>query len=376
MSIKPKDWINGLPEYVAGRTIDEIKQKYNLKEVYKLASNENILGPCQEVIDWLNCAGNGVNYYPDAEATEIRNKISGYYGVNADNVIMGNGTDQIIEMICDCFIGQGDNIVIADPNFLIYEKAALKCGGSVKKVPLTQGSFRQNIDEMIGAIDKFTKIIFFASPHNPSGTIVTGEEFKKLIKSVKEINRSGSGEVIIVMDEAYYEYVDPKCRIETIDYIRENSNLISLRTFSKIFGLAGLRIGYGIASKEMITMLNKIRLPFNTSIVSQGAAAKALENIWYVEEVRNGIQSQKAEFYKLFDDLGLEYIKSFANFILVKLGDDAGEVVGGLLKEGFIIRPGINLGIPGYARITISTPEVNGKFLNVFEKIYSKKVKK
>jgi histidinol-phosphate aminotransferase len=370
MSVKPKEWINCLPEYVAGRTIEEIRKKYGLEKVYKLASNENILGPCPEVKKLLKDAVDGINYYPDAEAAQIRESIAARYGIESGNVIMGNGTDQIIEMICDCFISPGVNVVTADPNFLIYEKAALKCGGRVKKVPLIEGSFRQDIDAIIGAVDKATKIIFFASPHNPTGTIITGEEFKKLVKAVKETGRSGQGEILIVMDEAYIEYVEEKDRIDTIGYIKENANLMTLRTFSKIFGLAGLRIGYGIASKEIISLLNKIRLPFNISLVAQRAAVAAIENYGYAKEVRDRISAEKLKFYSVFKELGLEYIKSYANFVLVKLGNRSDEVIEKLLMKGFIIRPGINLGIPGYGRITISAEEINEKFLSTLKEIY------
>ncbi|GEM_PF-156460 len=425
--IKPKTWIKSLPEYVAGRTIEEIKQKYNLKEVYKLASNENILGPCPQVIKYLKENLSDINYYPDADALKVRSKIAEHYGVDLDNVIMGNGTDQIIEMICDCFIGVGDNIVIADPNFLIYEKAALKCGGSVKKIPLLKNSFKQDIFGIAEAIDNNTKIIFLASPHNPTGTIITKDEFEKLLTAVKEKKSSSfkkNGGILIVMDEAYYEYVEDEFRINTIQYIKNNENnsenninnkannneiknnqinnindnksdfkkdlnkendccknsynydidLIVLRTFSKIFGLAGLRIGYGIADKKIINILNKIRLPFNISIIAHKAAVKAIENYWYVDLIRDEIIKQKEIFYKTFDFLGLSYIKSYANFILVNLGSKCDKIIEKLLQHGFIIRPGKNLGIPGYARITISTPEVNEKFLNIFKKILKEKI--
>lgn len=370
MSIKPKEWINDLPEYIAGRTIEEIKEKYGLKDVYKLASNENILGPCPQVRDYLKTAVTDINYYPDAEACITRAAVAKHYGVDKDNVIMGNGTDQIIEMLCDCFIDLGDNIVTSDPNFVIYEKATLKCGGQVKKIPLLKDSFKQDIERTINTVDKRTRVIFLTSPHNPSGTIITADEFDRLVSAVKKINISAPSDVIIVMDEAYCEYAEKKDIPDTISYIIENSNIITLRTFSKIFGLAGLRIGYGIASREMISALNKIRLPFNTSLVSQRAAARAMENYWYAESVRNTISDEKEKFYREFKNMGVEFIKSYANFILVRLGNNCAEIIEKLLQKGFIIRPGINLGIPDYARITMSTPEINKKFLKNFKSIY------
>jgi len=168
----------------------------------------------------------------------------------------------------------------------------------------------------------------------------------------------------------HYEYLDDKDSIGTIGLIKNHVNLVSLRTFSKIYGLAGLRIGYGIAEKEIISALNKIRLPFNTSIFAQKAAVKAIENDWYVNEIRQGILKEKKKFYSVFYDMGIDYVQSYANFILIKIGEKSREIVEKLLENGFIVRPGENLGVPGYIRVTISTPEINEKFLKKFTEIY------
>jgi histidinol-phosphate aminotransferase len=361
MKIKFKSWIQNLPEYIAGRTIEEIKKTYNLPVVYKLASNENIFGPCDQVIEFLKNNIDDINYYPDSECREIKQAIALKFGVTQQNVIIGNGTDQIIEMICDCFISQGDNIVIADPNFLIYEKATLKCGGTAIKVPLMD--FRQDIAGIVNAVDGKTKIVFIANPHNPSGTNIAEKEFKYLIEGV-------SRDILIVADEAYYEYLSPPDRIDTVGYLVENDNIISLRTFSKAYGLAGLRIGYGIANREIISGLEKIRLPFNVSSVAQKAAVKALDNDWYVEKIRDIILSEKEKFYSIFEKEGISYIKSYSNFILIKTDSFGAEIVEELLKSGFIVRPGENMGVKGFIRVTIATPDINDKFLDSFIKIY------
>jgi len=363
MSIKPKKGVYDLPDYVAGRTQEEIKQKYNLTEVYKLASNENILGPCKQVMEYLKDNPDDVNYYPDSDALETRNRIAQKYGVHRDNIILGNGTDQIIEMICDCFIENGVNIVIAEPNFPIYEKSALKCGGQVIKVPLCEPDFRQNIPEIINSMNRSTKAVFLASPYNPTGTILTEDEFLDVLKNTDK-------DVLIVMDEAYHEYLEDDRKIDTVSFIKENPNLVILRTFSKIYGLAGLRIGYGIADREIISILNKVRLPFNVNLIAQKAAVIALENDWYASRVRDEITAQKEKFYSFFDKSGIRYLRSHANFILVKTGDESNRIVEELLKSGFIVRPGLNLGIPGYIRVTISTPEINDRFLERFIEIY------
>ncbi|MBN1299049.1 MAG: histidinol-phosphate transaminase [Actinobacteria bacterium] len=373
MKLKLKPWINDLPVYVAGRTIEEIKKKYGLKEVYKMASNENILGPCDEVRQYLSENLDDINYYPDSDAYEIRYMIARKYGLLAENIIMGNGTDQIIEMISDCFIDRGDNIVTADPNFIIYEKAALKCGGGVIKVPLAKDTFRQDPKAIVSSVDKNTKIVFLANPHNPTGTTIEEKELSFMLQNIPD-------DIIVVLDEAYYEYLSEGCKIDTVSFLKNNPNLVLLRTFSKIYGLAGLRIGYGIAGTEVISALNKIRMPFNTSLIAQRAAVKAIENDWYAEEIRWGVESQKEIFYKVFEKEGVEYIKSEANFILLNAGKHSGEIIEKLLKAGFIVRPGENLGFAGYIRVTISRSEINKKFLdkfvNIFKQFYGKNSKK
>ncbi len=361
-SLKP--WINALPDYVAGRTIEEIKIKYGLATVYKLASNENLFGPAAGVKETLKESIESINYYPDSDAGEIRTALGAKFNISKDNIIMGDGTDQVIEMICDCFVDRQDNIVTGDPNFLIYEKSALISGGSAKKIPLLP-DFSQDIPSILKAADSKTKAIFIASPHNPSGTIISKKDFEYLLLNTDR-------NILIVMDEAYYEYMPPQKQLDTVSYISDNPNLIVLRTFSKIYGLAGLRVGYGIASTEIITGLNKIRLPFNVSSVAQKAACAALADEQYILKIRDIISGEKDKFYSAFKGAGIEYVESFANFILVKTGEKSGAIVEELLKNGFIVRPGANLGLPGYIRITLATPEIDDEFLRVFMEIYKK----
>ncbi len=356
-----KKWLKDLPEYVAGRTIDEIKSRYKIDKVYKLASNENLFGPCNLAKDTLAQSIDTVNYYPDSDAREIRQKIAARYGVSPDNVIMGNGTDQVIEMICDCFIDKGENIVTADPNFLIYEKSALKCGGSAIKVPLE--GFRQDIKKITESADKNTRVIFIASPHNPTGTIIYKNEFEYLLDSISE-------QVLVVMDEAYYEYLPDNERFDTTAYVLQKPNLVVLRTFSKIYGLAGLRIGYAISSTDIIAGLNRIRMPFNISSIAQKTACAAIEDSVHIFKVRDIINDERKKFYSLFKKEDVGFVQSYANFMLIRTGDYSREIVEELLKSGFIVRPGENLGIPGYIRVSFATPEIDDMFLERFIAIY------
>ena len=362
MSIKIKKWITRLPEYIPGKTIEEIKERYNLDKVYKLASNENLYGPHPGVLEEICKNLDDIKYYPDSECREIRQKLAEKYNVDRDTIIMGNGTDQIIEMICDSFIGPGEGAVITDPTFLIYEKSVVKRDGTAVKVPLKD--FRQDVEMLIESINDKTKILFLTNPHNPTGTNINRREFNYVIENINK-------DVLLVVDEAYWEYVPEHERINTIEYLSGCSSLMILRTFSKIFGLAGLRIGYGIADSSIISALNKVRIPFNVNSIAQKAAAAALDNESCINEIRENIDKERNRFYDILNKNRIGFIKSYANFILINTGKNSDEIVEELLKNGFIVRLGKNLGIPGYIRVTITLPEINEKFLSVFIKIFN-----
>lgn len=367
MGIEIKKWISDMPEYIPGRTIEEIKKEYNLKEVNKLASNENLFGPHSGVIKEICKSLNDIKYYPDGGSRGIRQKLGKKYDISIDSIIMGNGTDQIIEMICDSFIEPGENVIITDPTFLIYEKSALKCNGAVIRVPLKE--YRQDIEKIVSSINAETGIVFITNPHNPTGTNITRQEFDYMIENI-------NSNVLLVIDEAYGEYMLEDERIDTVRYISRNDNLVILRTFSKIFGLAGLRIGYGISSPLIISALNKIRLPFNVNSVAQKAAVSALDSASYADKIRDIVIEEKNKYYRVLARNKIGYIKSYANFILVDAGKKCDIIVEELLKAGFIVRPGKNLGIPGYIRVTIALPGINKKFLEAFIKIFNRIYKK
>ena len=360
--MKIKEWISKMPEYIPGRTIEEIKKEYSLEEVYKLASNENLFGPHPDVIKRI-CENLGnIKYYPDGECREIRERLAVKYDIDKGSIIVGNGTDQIIEMICDSFVEPGENVVIADPTFLIYEKSVLKRSGIVIKVPLKD--FRQDVEKMVYSVSDATKILFLTNPHNPTGTNINRSELDFVMENAGE-------NLLIVLDEAYCEYMTGKDKIDTIGYLSKYKNLVILRTFSKIYGLAGLRIGYGISGNSIISVLNKVMLPFNVNSVAQKAAVAALENESYVNEIKARIEDEKKYFYDVLVKNGIDFVRSYSNFILINSGENSDILVEELLKKGFIVRPGKNLGISGYIRVTIASPDVNKKFLTAFVKIFN-----
>jgi len=362
MGIRVKQWISDMPEYIPGRTIDEIKKEYNLEKVYKLASNENLYGPDPVVIEEIYNNLKDIRYYPDSQCRELKQKISEKCGIDINSIIIGNGTDQIIEMICDSFIEQGMNIVISDPTFLIYERSTLKCNGKVIKVPLRE--FRQDAEGLVASVNDKTRLLFLTNPHNPTGTNVDHGQFEYIIKNIRS-------DILLVVDEAYGEYMSEEDKVDTVGYLSRYKNIIILRTFSKIYGLAGLRIGYGIADRGVISTLDRVRLPFNVNFIAQKAAAKALENESYANNTRDKVRGEKDKYYRVLAENSIEFIKSHANFILIKTGTRSDEIIEKLLKRGFIVRPGKNIGLPGYIRVTIALPDVNDKFLANFIEIFS-----
>jgi len=362
MGIKVKQWISDMPEYIPGRTIDEIKKEYNLKKVYKLASNESLYGPDPVVMEEIYNNLKDISYYPDSQCRELRQKISEKYNIDINSIIIGNGTDQIIEMICDSFIEAGTNIVISDPTFQIYERSTLKCNGKVIKVPLKE--FRQDAEGLVASVNDKTRVLFLTNPHNPTGTNIDNRQFEYIVKNIRS-------DILLVVDEAYIEYMSQEDRVDTINYLSRYKNIVILRTFSKIYGLAGLRIGYGIADNGVISALNRVRLPFNVNFIAQKAAAKALENDSYANNIKDKIRGEKDKYYRVLAENGIEFIKSHANFILIKTGTRSDEIVVGLLKKGFIVRPGKNLGLPGYIRVTMALPDINDMFLANFIEIFN-----
>ena len=361
--IKIKPWIASLPEYIPGGTIEDIKEKYNLKEVYKLASNENIFGPSPEVIDYFKKGLPDINYYPDSYCRQLRKKLSLKLGVTGNSIIFGNGTDQIIEMVCDAILEKGKNIIIPQPTFLTYEKSALKNRAGVLKVPLID--FRQDIKGIVSSAGKNTAIIFLTSPHNPTGTIITREEIEYLLSNI-------SNDILIVLDEAYVEFMPEKNKINSIGYLKEHDNLFIMRTFSKIYGIAGLRIGYGIGSEEVISNITKLMQPFVVNSIAQIAAIISLSDDDNINKNIDIIISEREKFCKRLNKENIEYVQSFSNFILIKTGVRSDEFSEELLKNGFMVRNGDFLGFPGYIRVSFSLPGINEKFTELFVELYKK----
>ncbi|UED72696.1 histidinol-phosphate transaminase [Brevibacillus sp. DP1.3A] len=358
--MQPKQRILNAPVYQPGKPIDDVKREYGLTEVIKLASNENPFGSSPKAKAAIAEQLDNLALYPDGASLSLRWDLADFLGVKPGQLFFGNGSDEILLMISRAFLGEGTNAVMATQTFSQYRSNGIIEGADLIEVPLKDGV--HDLEAMAAAINEQTKVVWVCNPNNPSGTIVTTSELEAFLKKAPK-------DVLVVLDEAYYEYVvDPEYP-QTVPMLAEYPNLIILRTFSKIYGLAALRIGYGIASEELISSLEHVREPFNTGTLGQVAARAALKDQEFVKACRDRNREGMKQFTDSFDEWGLSYYPSQTNFILVDLKKDSDEVFKKLLSQGIIVRSGNALGFPGFQRITIGTTEQNDKILSVLKEI-------
>lgn len=361
--VQSKKQIVGLPVYQPGKPIEEVKREYNLTEVLKLASNENPFGASPSVKEAILSECSNLAIYPDGASFNVRKAIAQHYQLNIEQIIMGNGSDEVVQQITRAYLEPGKNSVMATPSFPMYKINVVIEGAEVREVPLVDGV--HDLEAMQAQIDENTKVVWLCNPNNPSGTYVNHKQVIRFMEAV-------SSEVLVVLDEAYYEYVYAEDYPDFIPLLDQYPNLIILRTFSKAYGLASLRVGYGLSSVDIINKLNHVREPFNTSRVAQAAAVAALHDQSFVQECKDKNIQGLEQFYKAFDELGLFYYTSQANFILVDLKIPGNQVFEGLLKQGIIIRSGEALGFPTFVRITVGTEEQNQKVIEALTSLVQK----
>lgn len=349
--------LRGVRPYVPGKPIEEVARELGIKgEIIKLASNENPLGPSPMAVKAMENFLKDAHLYPDDSSFMLADKLSKLNNVSMDEIILGNGSVEIMLMIVLGFVNPGETIVAAEKSFIMYKIVSDIIGANFKEVPLVDGKI--NLQGILNALTDDTKVVFIANPNNPTGTFNTKEEVEDFMEKVRD-------DVIVVWDEAYYEYARGRDFKETIEYVREGRNVVILRTFSKIYGLAGLRIGYGFAKKEIIDVLRRVRLPFNVNSFAQVAALNALDDKDHVEKSVK-INDEGLRFlYKEFSDLGLKYYESRGNFILVDFGMDSDKPYKYLLERGIITRPVKNYNLPTCLRISVGLPDQNKRLVEV-----------
>ncbi|MEM3018343.1 MAG: histidinol-phosphate transaminase, partial [Candidatus Bathyarchaeia archaeon] len=345
--------------YVPGKPIEELQREMGLRTVIKLASNENPFGPSPKALEALKSAIYNVHRYPDDGCFSLRKKLAERLNVKGENLIFGNGSDELIILAIRAFLDRGEEAILAEPTYLLYRIAAKAAGVKLNLVPLR--NMRYDLETMASRISGNTRIILVSNPNNPTGTYVTRHEVESFIERVPN-------DVLLFFDEAYYEFAEGDDYPNTIEYL-DRGNIITSRTFAKIYGLAGLRIGYAVADREVADVINRIREPFNVNLLGQAAALAALDDEEYARFVRRETDKGKKYLYEEFSRLGLSYVPSATNFVLVKIGPRAGEVYQRLLREGIIVRQMDAWRLNDYIRVTVGREEENRYFIERLETI-------
>lgn len=352
--MKWKNQLTGMKPYQPGKSTDEVKEMFGLDTIVKLASNENPFGFSSKVSEFLENQTINHAIYPDGYASGLRQALAKSVGVEQNQLLFGNGSDEIIMMISRALLQSGVNTVMATPTFPQYRHNAIIDGAEVREVQLANGA--HDLHEMARQIDDQTAVVWLCSPNNPTGMLINQQELEEFIQRVPK-------EVLIVLDEAYFEYITDPSYKNSINLIKDNENVIVLRTFSKAYGLAGFRVGYAIAQKELIARIDPVREPFNNTVTSQGAALVALEDSSFIASCRHQNEAGKKQFQDYANTHNLHMYPSQGNFVLLEVKADSDIVFEGLMKTGFIIRSGNALGTPGYIRVTIGTTQQNEEFL-------------
>jgi len=355
-----REGILDLKPYIPGKPLEEVKRELGLKEVIKLASNETSVGPSPLAVDAVIKEVKKINLYPEATSRALREKLAHKLTVDKEMIIVGNGADDVIDLVGMAFINEGNEVITGETTFPAYEITVKIMGGKLVLVKLKD--FRFDLVEIIQRINNKTKIIFLCNPNNPTGTIVTKEELNNFMKQVPE-------DVIVVFDEAYYDYVEDKNYPDSLSYVLEGKNVIIIRTFSKIAGIAGIRVGYAIAKPELIGYLRRVVNPFTANRLAQVAALASLDDEKHYKKVLKSNQEGKKYLYKELKKLGLFYLPTEANFIFIDLKEDVDIIYEKLLKKGVIIRPGKIYGCPNFIRVTIGTAYENEKFIQAIREI-------
>ncbi|MBE3576652.1 MAG: histidinol-phosphate transaminase [Limnochordales bacterium] len=374
--IVPRPNILQIAPYVPGKPIEEVKRELGLTDVIKLASNENPLGPSPRAQAAIRAAAGQVHIYPDGNAFRLRHALAAHLSaqvgddpagkgrsliISAEQVMVGNGSDELIKMLAETFVHPGDRVVFPTPSFSEYEFACRVADGTPVAVPLKD--FRVDVEAIAAAARvPRTPLVFIANPNNPTGTLISRPELEWLIDQLPP-------ETILVLDEAYYEFVDDPAYTPGLLWVAEGRPVVVLRTFSKIYGLAGLRVGYGVAPAELVALVQRVREPFNVNSLAQEAALAALEDTDHVARSRQLVREGREELTRELTARGMRVIPSQANFLYFDLGCDGREVFRRLLQEGVIVRTGDIFGNPTFLRVTVGLPEQNRRFLAALDRV-------
>lgn len=352
-----------LKPYVPGKPIEEVKRELGIEDIIKLASNENPFGPSLRAVEAMKTAAESVSLYPDGSCFELRRAVATHLGVEPEMLIFGSGGDEVIFHLAMAFLDPGTEIVQADPTFSEYRAAATIMDTKVVAVPVKD--WTHDLDTMLAQVNERTRWFVITNPNNPTGTIVDPDDVERVLDKLP-------AHCIMLLDEAYYEYVDDPAYSRSVEWIKEGRNVLALRTFSKIYGLAGLRIGYGIAPAHIISALERVRAPFNVNSIAQAAAVASLLDPEQVKRTRVQNARSKTYLYTELERMGLDYTQSQANFVWIDTGKDSKWVFGELMKRGVIVRTGDIFGHPNHIRVTTGTDPQNERFIATLTEVLDK----
>jgi histidinol-phosphate aminotransferase len=358
-----KESILRIQQYEPGMPAEILKGELSLKgEFSKLASNENPLGPSHLAIEAIKRSLENGNLYPDNRCIQLRERIAKHLRVPEKNLAVGNGTTELIFIIGVAFLNPGETCVMSESSFIMAKIIAQIMDCNLVEVPLKD--FRHDLDAISKKISDDAKLVYFDNPMNPIGTMVTQREVSRFMEDIHK-------DTIVVFDEAYFEYANRKNFPDSLKFIQERKNVIVLRTFSKMYGLAGFRVGYCVAQEDFIDALNRAKPPFSVNRFAQIAAAEALRDEAHIKKTKEITEYGKKFFYESFEKMSVFYIPSETNFVTIDVKTDAQKMADELMKRSVIVRPLSMYGKPTFLRVTVGTPEQNKKFIEIFRQIYS-----
>ncbi len=348
------EWVLTLRPYQPGKPVEELERELGITGSIKLASNENPLGPSPKAMEAIREASSSLHLYPDAASYALRERLAEHLGAPMERIVLGNGSNEIITLLARAFVTPGDAGVIGEYGFIAYRLVLTGAGAEVRRVAMP--NLTHDVDAMAAACDERTRLLFLANPNNPTGTWNDAEQVRRLLRSVP-------GHVIVVLDEAYAEYVDdPRCP-DGMTLLGERENLVVMRTFSKAYGLAGSRVGYAVVPEYVADRIHRVREPFNINALAQAGARAALDDTDFLVRTVTTNERVKAVLEAGLDELGIEHVKGQGNFVLMRAPGGGAAMYDALLRRGVIVRPLAPYGLDDYVRVSVGTDDENARLL-------------
>lgn len=362
--MQTKPYLKDLKPYPPGKTIDEIRRELGIKgPIYKLNSNENPLGPSPKAIRVIKNLAKEVHLYPEASYKDLKIALANLWKVDQENIVLGNGSNEVLELVCKALLYPEDEVIVSHPSFLMYEKFAQIYGAKLIEVPLAS-DYRHDVTEILKNLTSKTKIIFLDHPNNPTGSVIKRKEWYQFFKALPR-------EVLVVIDEAYGEFIDDREVPLGIEFLNQGFSVLVLRTFSKAYGLAGLRLGYGITSKELAKLLDSVRQPFNINLIAYRAGLAALEDTTHLKKTITLVKKGRNYLTRHLSKLGFKVYPSQANFLMVDFGERCEVLYKNLLSQGILLRPLSAYGFSSCLRITIGKPKENRILVRIIQNFIS-----